>query len=193
MSHLPIMHLSFYSSSSFRSKNPEPGDVCHICQGPLLEQTFFSLWPQTKFPHQTRPLSPLFHTGSQINKSPCTQRHRSIPAAHQCGEVMEQKPRGPSCGMEMREEEGQWVAGLLLWRDVWQSNDGRTVSFTDGELATRASNVPPQRPSLLFCWYKLCLSCAKKKKSQKHSLSEEQSSEDCTLYFEITPACEWGL
>lgn len=144
--------------------------MCVTHKAPLLEQTLFSLWPQTKFLRETQPLSPLFHTGSQINKSPCTQWQRHIPAVHQCGEVMEQKLRGFSSGMEMHEEEGQWVAGSPLWGNVWQSNDGCTVSFTDKELATHASNIPPQPFSLSFFWYKLVSAVPRNQAKNTHCL-----------------------
>lgn len=65
-------------------RSPEPAGVCHICDGPLLEQLSAPSSLKLKFPPRTS-LSLPFPHGSRFNKCPLAQPHRSIPGAHKCG------------------------------------------------------------------------------------------------------------
>lgn len=65
--------LQTFCALDFRPrKSPEPGEVCHICEGPLLEQLSVTSGLQPNLPHQNQLISPPPSTyRSQINKSPC--------------------------------------------------------------------------------------------------------------------------
>lgn len=108
------------SSSSFLiqgPQSPEPAGVCHICDGPLLEQLSAPSSLKLKFPHESLPISSFSTWVTKLTSARSLSRTGASPERTNVeGKWSTRGWRG------VMKQGGCWWGHL--WRDGWHGDDG---------------------------------------------------------------------
>lgn len=127
--HPLFAHLSFFYFIQ-APKSWACGCVSHLWR-PTAWTTFCSLQPRTKFPYQTRPLSPPFHMGHKL-----------------------QSPRSLGCtgaSLELSNVEGKWSTSQGGWAVGWGGVRKHCVEVTSGDMVCTVTMS-------MSCWWRSLVS-----------------------------------